>query len=78
VGGVATASWLRHTGSCSRNQLEGARENAAEDCVVIVILDTAGVEGLAPVDEKRRARLRVLRQQVTDFVVPAAALAECV
>jgi hypothetical protein len=46
------------------------------DGIVIVILDTAGVEGLAPVDEKRRARLLVLRQQVTDFVAPAAVLAE--
>jgi predicted nucleic acid-binding protein len=41
-----------------------------------VVLDTGGVSGLAPIDEKRRARLRVLRARATDFVVPAAVLAE--
>jgi predicted nucleic acid-binding protein len=43
---------------------------------VIVVLDTGGVEGLAPIDERRRARLRVLREQASDIVVPAAVLAE--
>lgn len=31
---------------------------------------------MAPIDEKRRARLRVLREQASDIVVPAAVLAE--
>lgn len=43
---------------------------------MIVVLDTGGVEGVAPIDEKRRARLRVLREQATDLVLPAAVLAE--
>lgn len=43
---------------------------------LIVVLDTGGVEGLAPLDERRRARLRVLREHVEDLVVPAAVLAE--
>jgi predicted nucleic acid-binding protein len=43
---------------------------------VIVVLDIGGVEGLAPIDERRRARLRVLREQAADMVVPAAVLAE--
>jgi hypothetical protein len=43
---------------------------------LIAILDTGGVEGLAPIDEKRRARLRALRERADDFVVPAAVLAE--
>lgn len=32
--------------------------------------------GLAPLDERRRARLRVLREEASDLVVPAAVLAE--
>lgn len=40
------------------------------------MLDTGGVEGLAPIDEVRRARLRVLREQAADIVLPAAVLAE--
>jgi hypothetical protein len=43
---------------------------------LIVVLDTGGVEGLAPIDERRRARLRALRQEAQDIVVPAAVLAE--
>lgn len=43
---------------------------------MIVILDTGGVEGLAPIDERRRARLRVLREQASDLVVPSAVLAQ--
>jgi hypothetical protein len=45
---------------------------------LIVVLDTGGVEGLAPIDEKRRARLRALREQADDLVLPAAVLAESV
>lgn len=44
----------------------------------LVVLDTGGVEGLAPIDEVRRARLRLLRQQAHDIVVPAVVLAESV
>lgn len=40
------------------------------------VLDTGGVSALAPVDEKTRARLRSLRKQVDDIVLPAAVLAE--
>jgi predicted nucleic acid-binding protein len=43
---------------------------------VIVVLDTGGVDGLAPIDERRRARLRVLREQATEILIPAAVLAE--
>lgn len=45
---------------------------------MIVVLDTGGVEGLAPLDEERRARLRLLREQSDDLVLPAAVLAESV
>ena len=45
---------------------------------MIVVLDTGGVEGIAPIDEMRRARLRLLREQAQDLVVPAAVLAESV
>jgi hypothetical protein len=45
---------------------------------LIVVLDTGGVEGLAPIDEERRARLRVLRERAHDLVLPAAVLAESV
>ncbi len=54
--------------------LEEARHS--EGRRLIVVLDTGGVEGLAPIDDKRRARLRVLREQASDIVVPAAVLAE--
>jgi len=43
---------------------------------LIVVLDTGGVEGLAPLDEQRRARMRVLREHAVDLIVPAAVLAE--
>ena len=43
---------------------------------MIVVLDTGGVEALAPIDEHRRARLRVLREQADDLVLSAAVLAE--
>lgn len=45
---------------------------------MIVVLDTGGVEGLAPIDEERRARLRLLRDRSDDLVLPAAVLAESV
>jgi hypothetical protein len=45
---------------------------------VIVVLDTGGVEGLAPIDQVRRARLRLLRDQAEDIVLPVAVLAESV
>lgn len=45
---------------------------------MIVVLDTGGVEGLAPLDEERRARLRLLRERSDDFVLSAAVLAESV
>ena len=43
---------------------------------MIVVLDSSGVEGLTPLDEERRARLRVLREEAADFILPAAVLAE--
>jgi hypothetical protein len=43
---------------------------------LIVVLDTGGVDGLAPIDARRRARLRALREHADDIVVPAAVLAE--
>lgn len=43
---------------------------------MIVVLDTGGVEGLAPIDQDRRARLRLLRERAGDLVLPAAVLAE--
>jgi predicted nucleic acid-binding protein len=45
---------------------------------MITVLDTGGVEGLAPIDERRRARLRVLMRRGDDLVLPAAVLAESV
>jgi predicted nucleic acid-binding protein len=45
---------------------------------LIVVLDTGGVEELAPIDEQRRARLRLLRDRAEDLAVPAAVLAESV
>lgn len=48
----------------------------AEGGQLIAVLDTGGIGGLAPIDERRRARLRVLRAQATDILVPAAVLAE--
>lgn len=45
---------------------------------LIVVLDTGGVEGLAPIDEERRARLRLLRDRADDLVLAASVLAESV
>jgi hypothetical protein len=45
---------------------------------MIAVLDTGGVEALAPIDEERRARLRLLRNRADDLVLPAAVLAESV
>ena len=45
---------------------------------MIAVLDTGGVEGLAPIDEERRARLRLLRDRADDLVLTAAVLAESV
>lgn len=45
---------------------------------LIALLDTGGVEGLAPIGEERRARLRLLRDRAEDLVLPAAVLAESV
>jgi predicted nucleic acid-binding protein len=45
---------------------------------LIAVLDTGGVEGLAPIDEERRARLRLLRARADDLVLPAVVLAESV
>lgn len=43
---------------------------------LIVVLDSAGIDALVPVDAKRRARLRVLRLATSDVIIPAAVLAE--
>lgn len=45
---------------------------------LIVVLDTGGVDAIAPIDEERRARLRLLRTRANDFVLPAAVLGESV
>lgn len=45
---------------------------------MILVLDTGGVEGLAPIDEERRARLRLLRDRADDLALSAAVLAESV
>lgn len=55
--------------------VEGLAESAA-GCRLIVVLDAGGIEGVAPLDERRRARLRVLREHAADLIVPAAVLAE--
>lgn len=54
------------------------RDAAGPGSRLIVVLDTGGVEGLAPIDERRRARLRLLRERADDLVMPAAVLAESV
>jgi predicted nucleic acid-binding protein len=43
---------------------------------VISILDTSGVSALTPIDERSRARLRALRAETDEIIVPAAVLAE--
>lgn len=40
--------------------------------------NTGGVEGLAPIDEERRARLRSIRDRADDIALPTAVLAESV
>jgi predicted nucleic acid-binding protein len=54
------------------------RAGAAAAGELIVVLDTGGVEGLAPIDEERRERLRLIRDLADDIVVSAAVLAESV
>jgi predicted nucleic acid-binding protein len=53
-----------------------AGPQGAEGSRLIVVLDTGAIEGLAPLDEHRRARLRVLRENASDLVIPAVVLAE--
>lgn len=71
---------LRHRHSAEagcRPQAEGpAGLTRTEGRELIVVLDTGGVEGLSPIDQQRRARLRILREEATDVVLPAAVLAE--
>lgn len=43
---------------------------------MIVVLDTAGVDAVLPADARGRARLRALRRQAHDLVLPAAVPAE--
>jgi hypothetical protein len=43
---------------------------------LIVVLDTGRVDTIAPIDAKRRARLRALFEHADEIVVPAAVLAE--
>ncbi len=43
---------------------------------MIAVLDGGAVSALAPVDERARARLRALRSEAVDLVVPAGVLAE--
>jgi hypothetical protein len=43
---------------------------------MIVVLDTQGLEVLADRGRRARSRLRAIRQDVDDIVVPAAVLAE--
>lgn len=66
---------VRAPSSASADQRE-AEAHRREGSRLIVVLDTGGVDGLAPVDAKRRARLRALREHADDIVVPAAVLAE--
>jgi predicted nucleic acid-binding protein len=60
------------------NDGEAEAQGVAAGGSLIVVLDTGGVEGLAPIDEARRARLRLLRERADDLVLPAAVLAESV
>ena len=68
----------RAVGEGRRAEATAATGTLASGSWVIIVLDTGGVEGLAPIDERRRARLRVLREHAADIVVPAAVLAESV
>jgi hypothetical protein len=60
------------TSSCRVDEKASRREASR----LIIVLDTGGVDGVAPIDAKRRARLRALQEQADDIVVPAAVLAE--
>lgn len=67
------ASGLAHHARC---HVVAPGHAGSEGRRLIVVLDTAGVDGIVPIDERRRARLRVLRERATTFIVPAAVLAE--
>ena len=70
---------LRYRSSAEAEGREGQHRSATSaGGGLIVVLDTGGVEGLAPIDEERRARLRLLRDRADDLVLPAAVLAESV
>ena len=68
---------LRHRGAAATEDSED-RDATGAGGRLIAVLDTGGVEGLAPIDEERRARLRLLRDRADDLVLPAAVLAESV
>lgn len=67
---------MARLGDVCAGEEEGTKGTASGG--LIVVLDTGGVEGLAPLDEERRARLRLLRERAHDLVVPAAVLAKSV
>lgn len=70
---------LRHQGGGDAEGREGQQgSSTSAGRRLIVVLDTGGVEGLAPIDEERRARLRLLRDRADDLVLPAVVLAESV
>jgi hypothetical protein len=71
---------LRHSGEAESEDVTAIPRRRAphSGSRLIVVLDTGGVEGLAPMDEIRRARLRLLRERADDLVMPAAVLAESV
>jgi predicted nucleic acid-binding protein len=50
--------------------------HVAEGRRLIVVLDTGGVEALAPIDDERRARLDLARREASTIILPAAVLAE--
>jgi len=68
---------LRHHGAAEAEGCEDCDATSAGGGL-IAVLDTGGVEGLAPIDEERRARLRLLRDRADDLVLSAAVLAESV
>lgn len=71
---------LRYSGEAEAGRVPANphRRTARSGSWLIVVLDTGGVEGLAPTDEPSRARLRLLRERADDLVMPAAVLAESV
>lgn len=71
---------VRDGGGAAAEDVSAApcRRAAHSGSWLIVVLDTGGVEGLAPIDETRRARLRLLRERADDLLMPAAVLAESV